>query len=155
MEAIRRSNNNSLEAKILIRVIIVSIGAIAIYTFFDFFYLHNSDGIYFSLAFIILYLACLGLIRYYSNLKFIRGLIVGLMALSITGEFFANGLDTVEVMDFCNLFLIVSILFNGRERILIFLLCLLFFSFNVYLQFYNPKMILNVRTNDTEWFNMI
>jgi signal transduction histidine kinase len=156
MKSIQNNNIDALEINILNRIILVSIVMLLVYAFFDIFYLYNYTSIYFTIVFLFIYIGCLGLVMFGKNLSITKRLVMGIFIFStISGFFSSDGYNNVTALDISNIFLIITVLFIGKERTIIFSINLLISLVLFIIQVSHPELISNLRANDTEWFEVI
>ena len=81
---------------------------------------------------------------------------MALIMMSIFGSFLnLGGLKGIAVLDVCNLFIIVTIIFSGVERIVFFSIYLSLFCLLVYIQIFHPNFIQDTRFYDAVWFDTV
>ena len=150
------SSEYHLGVKIINRLIIISILVILIYAAYDVFYVNLFEVIYQSIITLLIYVGAFLFMNYYQNKSIAIRVVVILIMLSIIAGFTTlGGLNGVAILDICNMFIVVTIIFSGREQIIFFTAYSLLISTLVYVHLFMPSLYSNIRVYDTPWFDLL
>lgn len=152
----KSKNDYVLGIKILNRILIISIVVVFIYFFYDVFVKNREYSILPSVFVSGLYTVCLLLINFSKQKFFAVAFSVSLMILSLLASFFSlGGLNGISVLDICNFFVAIAVIFSGRpQRIFLVIYIGLIFLMS-YVQLFHPEFIINNRADDDMWFNIV